>query len=75
MSEKVEIPDLGIIPTDEIEMEKRRLLAEKGCRIKDRYNQLKHLFWNDQDRLFDELRLLQAYVQSEETVKEFENDK
>lgn len=75
MSEKVEIPDLGIIPTDEIEMEKRRLLAEKGCRIKERYNQLKHLFWNDQDRLFEELRLLQEYVKSEKTVKEFENDK
>ena len=56
-------------------MEKRRLLAEKACKIKDRYNQLKHLFWNDQDRLFEELRLLQAYVQSEKTVKEFENDK
>ena len=53
MSEKVEIPYLGIfeaqvfciaqIDCDEA-LTDLACFAEKSCRIKDRYNQLKHLF-------------------------------
>lgn len=75
MSEQVNFPNLDIVPTAEEEMTQRRLLAEKGCKIKERYNQLKHLFWNDQERLFEELKNLQSYVQSGNTIPEFETDK
>jgi len=51
-------------PTTDAEMARRRHLAERGCKIKSIYSQLRKTYWHQQDVLFDKLRDLQAYVMS-----------
>ena len=72
----VVIPELWstIIPTSDVEMENRRKITEKACRIKHRYDSLKKRFSNNTQALFNELRKLQTYVIQGKKIEEFEKE-
>ena len=62
LSEQFQIPShiKDIPPTDEAEMDGRRNLLTLGCEAAVVYRQYKHMFWKNQDLLFDLLRKLQS---------------
>ena len=64
LTRNFEIPPhmLDITPTTKVEMDHRRRILQMGCRANVLYKQYKHLYWKNQDLLFDMLRQLQAAV-------------
>lgn len=71
LSASVNIPTTTVAPaTTESEMVRRRHLAERGCKIKSIYAQLRKTYWNQQDVLFQKLRDLQAYVMSDGNIRD-----
>ena len=66
LSDQFQIPShiKDIPPTDEAEMDERRTLLDLGCKAAVLYRQYKHMFWKNQDLLFDLLRKLQSDMMS-----------
>ena len=63
-----------IVPTAADEMAHRRQILRMGCKANSLYVQYKHLYWKNQDLLFDMLRRLQASIMAGDTLDDVQID-